>query len=108
LVTRAGLDVSEKRNILFVAGIGTADRPARILGNVLTTLFRLPWKYLTVNKAVLKAAAAVNKFKLFVTTTTKASETCMVRNGRDCGRNKLPAIVASLVAEVCKYVERIE
>jgi hypothetical protein len=67
-----------------------------------TTLFRLPWKYLTVNKAVLKAAGAVNKFALYVTvTTTNASETCLARNGRDCGRNKVLAIVASLVAELC-------
>jgi hypothetical protein len=52
-----------------------------------------------VNKAVLKAATAVNKFTIFVTTTTtNASETCVARNGRDCGRNKRLAIVASLVA----------
>jgi hypothetical protein len=101
LETRAGLDVSEKRNIVFIAGIRTADLPARVLGTVLTTLFRLPWKYVTVNKAVLKTAAAVNKFTFFVTTTTKitnASEICMARNIRDCGRNKVLAIVASLVA----------
>jgi len=106
LGTRAGLDVSEERNILFVAGIRTADRPARSLGTVLTTISRLSWKYMTVNKAVLKAAAAVNKLTLFVTTTTttttatttNASETCMAHNGRDCARNKVLTIVASLVA----------
>ena len=98
--TGAGLDVSEKRNIVFIAGILTADRPARVLGTVLTTLFRLPWKYVTVNKAVLKTAAAVNKFTFFVTTTTitNAFEICMARNSRDCGRDKVLAIVASLVA----------
>ena len=73
--TKVGVDVSEKRNILFVAGIRTADPTARSIGTVLTMLFRLPCKYLTVNKVVLKAAAVVNKFKLFVTTTTtNASE----------------------------------
>jgi len=95
LETIAGLEVSEKRKV----GIRTADRPARVLGIVLTTLFRLPWKFMTVNEAVLKAAAAVNKFTLFVTTLiTNASETCMARNSKDCGRNKVLAVVTSLVA----------
>ena len=56
---------------------------------------------MTVNKAVLKAAAAVNKFTLFVTTTTiitNVSETCMARNCRCCGRNKVLGVVTNLVA----------
>jgi hypothetical protein len=51
---------------------------------------------MAVNKAVLKAAAAVNKFALFVTvTTTSASKTCLACNGRDCGRKKRLAIVVN-------------
>jgi hypothetical protein len=63
-----------------------------------------------VNKAVLKTAAKVNKLTLFLTSTTTAttaSETCMARNGRDCGRNRGLAITVRLVAELCKFVKRI-